>query len=92
MKQSISLNQFIEQFKTMGRDYYTYEAYEKLYNFLEDVYEGDYELDVIGLCCDFSQDDLSSVLESYNLEDFDELNDNTLAFELSNGEVLYQNY
>ncbi|MCP3700786.1 MAG: hypothetical protein GY920_20155 [Aliivibrio sp.] len=92
MKQSITLNQFIEQFKAMGRDYYTYEAYETLYNFLEEVYDGDYELDVISLCCEFSQDALSDVLASYGLQDFNELNDYTLAFELSNDEVLYQSF
>lgn len=59
--------------------------------FLNDLGE-DFELDVIGVDCDFSEDSLENVLNSYNLESFEELNDNTIAVLLDNGNVLYQNY
>jgi hypothetical protein len=70
---------------------FTSEGFNALFDLLNDLGE-DYELDVIGVCCDFSQDDLESVLKNYSLGSFEELQDNTIAIMLNNGDVLYQNY
>lgn len=52
-----SFSQFQDAFRRMGRhDQFSYEALKALYAYLEDMGE-DYELDVIGLCCEFSEID-----------------------------------
>ena len=70
---------------------FTEEGFDALFDILNDLGD-DFELDVIGVDCDFSEDSLENVLNNYNLESFEELNDNTIAVLLDNGNVLYQNY
>jgi hypothetical protein len=67
------------------------EGFDALFDILNDLGE-DFELDVIGVDCDFSEDSLENVLNNYSLESFEELQDNTIAVLLDNGNVLYQNY
>lgn len=67
------------------------QGFDALFDLLNDLGE-DYELDVIGVDCDFTEEDINTVLVNYNLQSFEELNDNTIAIMLDNGNVLYQNY
>lgn len=65
MKKTISLNNFRDEFKSCRPDNFTYDGLEALFNYLES-FESDtgeeLELDVIAICCDFS--------EYKNLEEF----------------------
>ena len=70
---------------------FTEEGFDALFDLLNEFGE-DFELDVIGVDCDFSEDSLENVLNNYSLESFEELSDNTIAVLLDNGNVLYQNY
>lgn len=80
------------EFQDMGRgDSFTIHGYDALYDLLSDIYE-DFELDVIAIDCDYTQNDLEIVLKDYDLESFEELQRNTYAVMLDNGDVLYQNY
>jgi hypothetical protein len=58
MKITVNESMFRDQFRYYGRaDQFSYNALTALYNYLEDAYpepEG-YDLDVIGLCCEFSE-------------------------------------
>ena len=59
MKQSISFNQFTDAFTSYGRDdQFSYDGLKALFDYLEDLAEDcgtDFELDVIALCCEFSE-------------------------------------
>jgi hypothetical protein len=56
MKQSINSYQFKEAFKTAGRgDQFSYKGLDALFDWLEEEDDGGYELDVIALCCDFTE-------------------------------------
>lgn len=59
MKQTIGKNQFVEAFRVMGRqDQFTRPALEALFYALEQMEQDsgtEMELDVIGLCCDFTE-------------------------------------
>lgn len=84
-------SQFAEAFVGMGRgDQFSYEALEALFEHYNEL--SDYELDVIEICCDWteygSQDE---ACEELGMEDLDELNDNHSIIELSNGGVLVSN-
>jgi hypothetical protein len=71
--QPINLYSFRDAFKQAGREnQFSYEGLEVLYDALQDFSESDatpYELDVIGLCCEYSEMTLSDLLESYNITD-----------------------
>ena len=54
MKQTISLHDFRQAFQSIRPDSFSYEGLEALYDFLEEV-DPDYDLDVIALCCDFTE-------------------------------------
>ena len=58
MKKSVSITDFMDAFEKMRPANFTYEGLECLYNYLID-YEQDtgteIELDVIALCCDYSE-------------------------------------
>ena len=56
----------------MGRgEQFTYEGLEQLFEHLEQL-EADtgeeLELDVIALCCDYSEDDYHAIADSYNID------------------------
>ena len=60
MKITINESMFKEQFRLHGRkDQFSWNGLTALYDYLEEAYgedsEYEYDLDVIGLCCDFSE-------------------------------------
>jgi hypothetical protein len=58
MKQSINLSQFQDAFKSIRPDNFSYDGLEALYDYLEDYEDGtgeEVELDVIAICCEFSE-------------------------------------
>ena len=59
MKQKVSLYRFCEAFADYGRkDNFSYEGLEALFNYLTEVEDdtgNEFELDVIGLCCDYTE-------------------------------------
>ena len=69
MKQTIShASQFRDAFRAAGRqDQFSYEALGLLFDYLEDAHP-DYELDVIGLCCDFAESTPVEILESHGVD------------------------
>ena len=59
MKRTVSQCEFSDAFRDMGRgDNFSYEGKRALYDYLIELEEGcgeELELDVIALCCDFSE-------------------------------------
>ena len=73
MKQTISnASQFRDAFRAAGRqDQFSYEALGLLFDYLEDVHP-DYELDVIGLCCDYAESTPVEIFQGHGVELNDE--------------------
>ena len=75
MKQSISFNQFTDAFTSYGRDdQFSYDGLKALFDYLEDLAEDcgtDFELDVIALCCEFSE--YNTALEAAEQQGYDEV-------------------
>jgi len=69
MKQTINnASQFRDAFRAYGRqDQFSYEALGLLFDYLQDA-QPDYELDVIGLCCDYAESTPVEILEGYGVE------------------------
>ena len=85
-------NELRNEFITYDRDYYTFEAYEAMIQYLEEIGEN-YELDVIALCCDFNEDTIEEIRSNYGLDNEDDvleyLNYNTYAIETDEDKILY---
>ena len=68
MKQSINFNQFCDTFRSMGREnQFSYEAQQLIFDYLEEC-NPDYELDVIAICCEYSEDSAAQIADLYGLE------------------------
>ena len=72
MKQTVNQWDFMEAFRKMDRDYYTYEAYQALFDWYEKS-DPNYELDVIAICCDWTEYTPKGLVDDYNhILNFDE--------------------
>lgn len=88
--QSLTKSKFRDVFHHMGRDNFSYDGLGVLYDYLEEAY-GSYDLDVIALCCDFTESSIADALKAYDLESLDELRDNTLVLDVDDETIIYQN-
>ena len=72
MKQTVNLYDFMDAFRKMDRDYYSYEGYQALFDWYEEL-DPDFELDVIAICCDWTEYTPEELEKEYsNFLDFDE--------------------
>jgi Zn finger protein HypA/HybF involved in hydrogenase expression len=72
MIQTVNNSDFHNAFNQMDRDtQFSYEALNLIYEYLEQ-YEEDtgepIELDVIAICCEYSEDDYESIASSYSID------------------------
>ena len=69
MKQTIdNASQFRDAFHRAGRgDQFSYEGMELLFDYLEEC-DPEMELDVIAICCEYSEDSPEDIVESYGIE------------------------
>ena len=63
-----------KEFKKYDRDYYSLEGYQAIIDYFEGL--GDYELDVIAICCEFTEYTRTELLQDYDM-DLDEIEENT---------------
>lgn len=79
-----SASQLRDEFRAYGRyDSFSYIAYEWLFDYFEEF--DSTELDVIAICCEFSEDSFEDVAENYSIdisecEDEDEVRDVVLDY------------
>jgi len=74
MKRTIDYYDFVDEFNRYDRaDNFSRDGLNQLFNYMEEV-NSEYELDVIALCCDFSQCSLREFADAFGLE----CNDNDL--------------
>ncbi len=103
MKRAINFSQFVDTFRDIGREnQFTYSGKKALFDWIEE-YETDTgeekELDVIALCCEFTEyDDISQAGDDYGItgsieEIMEELRENTTVIELDKNEgIIIQQY
>lgn len=93
MKMEITFSHFCDMFNQAGRSHhFSYEGKWALFNYLEEVYDGEYSLDVIELCCTFIEDSLESALEDNNLDSIEDLESETIVIYVSDDVVIYEDY
>jgi len=98
MKTTLSVYDFRDAFHKAGRgDQFSYEALGIIFDYLEEQEDStgyEYELDVIGLCCELEESTPEEIAAAYSLEEDEDvlefINDNTaLLGETDNGALVY---
>ena len=98
MKQTINEYQFTEAFKRIRPNNFSYEGLKALFEWFEEL-ENDtgeeMELDVIAICCDFSEyESLKEYNEYYDkeYEEIDEIADDTTLIKIDDERFIIQQY
>ena len=61
-------SQFRDEFRQCGRHtQFSYEALGLLFDYLEEV-DPDYDLDVIAICCEYSEESVSDIARNYGID------------------------
>ena len=72
MKQSINFTNFVDAFHSMGRgEQFSYDALKAIFEYFESIEETtgeEQELDVIAICCDFSEMSIDEIIASYSID------------------------
>lgn len=78
MKKIISFSDFVDDFRSIRPDNFTYEGLEALFDYLEQLEQDtgeEIELDVIALCCEFSEyEDIEEFQRNYG-DDYETIED-----------------
>ena len=84
-------------FESRFRDYNRLSNFPKglrdLYDYLNELAEDTktpFELDVIALCCEFTEDSIENVLKENDIEDIEDLD--TTVIHVDDETVIYQNF
>ena len=89
--------EFYNAFQQSRPDNFNRDGLEALYTYLEELSEDlgeNIELDVIALCCDYTQDDYASILNNFDIdiadcEDEDEIQQAVVEYLESQTQVIY---
>ena len=108
MKTTVSVYDFREAFRQAGRENFSYEALGLMFDYFEELEEdigNEMELDVVAICCDYTEDDAVSIAGNYDIDitDMDEddaleavqdyLNNNTsVVGTTSTGSIVYADF
>ena len=86
MKTSVYRCDFIDAFKNLRPDNFTYDGLNALWEWLTEMEESigeEYELDVIALCCEFSEysdiDEINEVYPDFNFKTIDDITEHTVV-------------
>ena len=109
MKQTINFYQFSDAFKSLRPDNFSYDGLQLLFEHLENLKEEmqqEIELDVIAICCDYSEDTIDNIASNYDIDLPDYLEEDDIAEYVSeqleketivvgitdNNTIVYQSY
>ena len=98
---TVNEHSFTEAFEKIRPDNFSYEGQKALYEYLDDLSEDigtPIELDVIAICCEYSEHESFEELKEYyscshDFEDVESLRDYTTVIEIVNtGRLIIQNF
>ncbi len=102
MKTTVTENDFVQAFQDIRPENFSVQALQAMFDFFEELEEGgeEMELDVIAICCEFSEYDVEELEDSYShmkddeeeelsIEEWAELlRDHTMVIELDESIVI----
>ena len=99
---TISFNDFVDEFRNYGReDQFSYEGKKALFDYLNDLSEDigeSIELDIIGICCDFTEyDSLEEFLDDYgytigDINDIEDIQNYTTMIPIDSQSFIIQKF
>ena len=103
MKQNVTFDMFTDAFSDERKDTFTYEGKKALFDYLLDYEDGtgeEVELDIIALCCEYTEyDDLKDLQSQYSdIDNLEDLEDYTQLIKIFNNDgtesdrFIIQNY
>jgi hypothetical protein len=97
MKKTIDLYDFRDAFGWVRRDKFSSAGLNALFDMLTDIEEGtgkEMELDVVGICCSFTEyDSLEKLQQSYDdIRSLDDLADKTMFVIAENDHLIVRDY
>ena len=96
MKVSINNYEFVEMFENAGRgDNFSRLGRRKLAEYFEQLEEDldtEIDIDVIAICCDYSEIDIKDIEHETGCKNLDDLCDNTTVIEVDDETIIYQNF
>jgi len=61
-------SQFRDEFRQCGRaDQFSYEATNLLFDYFEEI-DPDYDLDIIAICCEYSEESAADIARNYGID------------------------
>lgn len=82
MFKKVTKEGFINDFKAQRPENFSHEALNLIYDYMEDYMDGeDYELDVVGICCEISEESAEDIARSckFEIPQDDDIKDAVLA-------------
>ena len=97
MYKTVSFYNFVDEFATMSRvQAFSHEGKKALFEYLEQLEDDigeSIELDVVALCCDFSEyESKKELLQEYDKESIEELEEYTIVFKTEKNSYIIQNF
>jgi len=101
---TVSFSDFVEEFRNYGReDQFSYEGKKALYDYLNDLSEDigeNIELDIIGICCDFTEygslkefvNDYSYTIGKEDINDIEDIRDYTVVIPIDSQSFIIQSF
>jgi hypothetical protein len=71
MKTTVNFSEFRDSFQEIRPDNFSYDGQRILFDYFEEFEEStgeEFELDVIAICCDFSEDSFENIADLYGIE------------------------
>ena len=71
MKTTVNFSEFRDSFQQIRQDNFSYEGLRHLFSWFEQYEEDtgeEVELDVIAICCDFSEDTFQNIADQYDFD------------------------
>lgn len=99
MKQTVYKSTFMDAFQSVRPGNFSYGGLEVLFDYFEELEEStgeEIELDVIAICCEYSELTHEEVRSNYNLDEDDDVIDylesNTQVIEVDDNTVIIQDF
>jgi hypothetical protein len=96
MKKNVTLEMFKKGFIDYNRDYFSYEGYEILYDYLIELEiscDFEIEFDVIAIICDFVEyESIQDCLNDYDMNTIEDLEEETTVLLLKNGGIIIHTF
>ena len=92
---SINFYDFRSAFEDLRPNNFSYEGITVLWEYFQEYEEStdtEIELDIISICCDYTQSTIKEALDVYDLNSLEELEEQTIVIPVNEDEVIYLNY